>query len=125
MIRPRAYRRLVAWLACAALWLVVAAPVVSRVLAGPSAAAAMAMHCGESGDHGAHPGSPDPLAPSADACGYCGLLGHSPVLGSVPWLPTVAMVWPAPLEIVVAVPRAVGLRVLAAAPRGPPVRSDA
>ena len=66
MIRPRAYRCLVAWLACAALWLIIAAPVVSRVLAGPSVAAAMATHCGEGSDRGAHPETPDPLAPPAD-----------------------------------------------------------
>lgn len=125
MIRSRARRRFVAWLAFAALWLIVAAPVVSQCLAGPSVDMAMAMHCDGAMDHGGHGGMPDPLAPSMDKCGYCGLLGHSPVLGSVPWLPPLPLSCPARLEAVFPAMPPARLQVLAAAPRGPPVRLNA
>ncbi|WP_268746162.1 DUF2946 domain-containing protein [Dyella japonica] len=140
MIRRRTSRRFVAWLAIAAMWLLVAAPTISRALPGWAPAYASAMQ-GQGGDHSsmpAMPGMPDmpgmvhtpgtPPAPDMpgdpaqhlDHCGYCVLLSHTPLLsGGV-----VALLLATPLPVIapaMSTPASWHAQpVLSANPRGPP-----
>jgi hypothetical protein len=123
VIPLRASKRFLTWLALAAMWLVVLAPVVSQVRFADSAAAS------ESGWCGTHAPSPlesgHPHAPAAKLCGYCDLFGHSPVLLGVSRL-----VAPTPVAVHAPLPRShaphLPLRSLRfAAPRGPPLFLDA
>ena len=124
------HRRFIALLAITALWLLVAAPVISQIaqsrasysepgthcdgMAGMADHASMAMpeHGGKAhGDHG------DSMA----ACGYCGLFAHAT---TVPGAVYVAMFVPATPHWAVPVPASplpFTPRLLDAAPRGPPV----
>jgi len=111
-------------MALVAIWLIAAAPTVSRALAwsGPDLGAWCAEH-GLSDEHPSGPASPGDLIQHHERCGYCVLLSHSPLLaGGVPtitmaaWLPTAAPV------------TRQGLRwhaqpTLSARPRGPPSRT--
>ena len=114
------HQRLVAWLAMAAMWLTIVAPVVSRTLPGMGMSPAMA-GCGVHGAGDQHPELPLDPADPMDHCGYCTLLMHSPLVsgGSIVFL---AAVLPA-----IAMPRAwassIGpvTPVLSASPRGPPL----
>ncbi len=104
----------------AAMWLTIAAPVVSQTLATRGFNLG-----GEHAGHMGHPSSPHPHAPVVETCGYCGLLGHNPVLGGVAWLPPVL---PPTADIHSDrsdTPRWVPHSPLAAAPRGPPMLVNA
>ncbi|ULU23876.1 DUF2946 domain-containing protein [Dyella terrae] len=128
LIRRRTSRRFVAWLALAAMWLLVAAPTVSRVLPALVSVDAGAW-CANHGDDHADmagmpmPGMPDmPSDPSLhmDQCGYCAMLAHTPLLsGGV-----VALLLAAPLPAVTPDMRAMApwhaQPLLSANPRGPP-----
>ena len=122
MTRPRTRKHL-AWLAFAAMWLLVAAPVISQLLAASPGVPGIAAHCDE--HEGDSPSPPLPHIPTLTKCGYCDLLSDSPAVSSVPWLP------PAPLSSPYRIPRPLSepsfarMHFLAAAPRGPPVDADA
>nr|WP_165583142.1 DUF2946 domain-containing protein [Dyella soli] len=122
LIRNKAQRGYVAWLAMAALWLLVVAPSISRALppawTGPDLGAWCTGH-GLSEQHPS-PSSPDAPGPHADPCGYCVLLGHSPLLAAAPVVAPAALAMP-PLRPA-AVPALHGhaLPLLSANPRGPP-----
>jgi hypothetical protein len=113
---------LIAWLAMAAMWLVIAAPVISQVVQARSAFAELNTWCDAGiglSDHGSAPDQHP--ADHMAACGYCGLLGHAPTMPGaihvamfVPSTPT----WAVPLPVT-SLPAAA--HTLAAAPRGPPV----
>ena len=142
MIRGRTSRRFVAWLAVAAIWLLVAAPTVSRVLpallstdmAGPAAGMDHAAMPGMAGMAGmadmpgmVHPASmpgmpemPNDPAQHLDHCAYCAMLAHTPLLSGA----VLALLLAAPLPAVAPVARARIIwraqALLSAHPRGPP-----
>ncbi|SFS16493.1 Protein of unknown function [Dyella sp. OK004] len=120
MIRLRTQRRFVAWLAMAAIWLTIVAPVISQTLPTAGPMPGMGMMCGEHVEHAGHPASPHPHVPSMEHCGYCSLLSHTPVLSGAIWLPSVL-----PQNTYIPVlwrgaPAFSRHSPLAAAPRGPP-----
>ena len=92
MIRRRARRKTVAWLAMLAMCLLAIAPGISRILSTPSMAASMGEMCGDHEHHDAHDSKDHRHADALDACGYCVLVSHGTALGgtvvfSVPVLP--------------------------------------
>lgn len=113
------------------MWLLAAAPVVSQVLAASPvmhdrmAMADAAMHCDEHAGHGDDTSPLQPHAPSMAKCGYCDLLGHTPAISSVAWLPAAPP--PAPRHVLSfsSEPHVARMHPLAAAPRGPPVDANA
>lgn len=123
----RRIRVVFAWLALLALGLAIVAPVVSRTLAASTAhdaphamQMAMPMPAADTaaqppGDaHVDHDGMP------MEQCGYCGLLGHSPLLLVIAWLPGLSP-QPGPHPAVPTAPRRGPERsTLTAVPRGPP-----
>ncbi|QNK01493.1 DUF2946 domain-containing protein [Dyella telluris] len=140
MIRRRTSRRFVAWLAIAAMWLLVGAPTVSRVLpmlasgesgawcAGHAAGADLALMSDMPGmadmpgmvHMPGMPEQPGDPAQHMDHCGYCALLSHTPLLsGGV-----VALLLATPLPVVSpAAPASASWHaqpLLSARPRGPP-----
>jgi len=77
------HRHLTAWLGVFAIWLAIAAPLVSQWRIA-QAATPDAIVC--SAEHGAHR-APDARAAHdhalhLDACGYCGFFAHSPAIGA-------------------------------------------
>lgn len=118
-------RKHVAWLAFAAMWLLVVAPAISQVLtASPHvhgvAATGAAAACSEHADHGNDASTPQPHAPILAKCGYCDLLGESPVVSNVSWM---APAPPPPdrfAQPLFSAPRSSHRHPLVAAPRGPP-----
>lgn len=145
MIRRRTSPRLVAWLAVAAMWLLAAAPTVSRVL--PALVSQdMAAHAGHVAgmDHASMPGMddmsgmadmpgmvhmagmpgmpemPNDPAQHLDHCAYCTMLAHTPLLSGA----VLALLLAAPLPAVAPVARSSiawhAQPVLSAHPRGPP-----
>ena len=124
MFKRAAQQRFVAWLALAAMALIVLMPVISRTMPMDGAMAGMTsgsmdqchLHTGHQ-----HPGVPaHPDDPTA-RCGYCVLLSHTPVLGG-----GAALVVP-PAHWVSVVPHASlpndvpAGPLLSARPRGPPL----
>lgn len=83
----------------------------------------MDMHCDEHPERGSDPASPH--APALEKCGYCDLLGHSPLMISVAWLPMASPPSPYRLLTVLSAPRSPRLLSLATAPRGPPGNANA
>jgi hypothetical protein len=80
LLRRRAQRNAVTWLALFALSLILFVPTISRTLnVGSSMGMAMGGDCPI---HGAvpHHGQPPDANQTLDACGYCTLMCHSPVL---------------------------------------------
>ncbi|WP_161940595.1 DUF2946 domain-containing protein [Rhodanobacter thiooxydans] len=127
----RKIRVLFAWLALFALGLTIVAPVVSRTLASVAASSAhdaphamhmaMEMPAGDAGEqpsgdtHDDHDGMP------MEQCGYCGLLGHSPLLVVIAWLPGLLPQQASSRPVVPTAPRRGSERsTLTAVPRGPP-----
>lgn len=123
--------RLTAWLGLLALWLGLAAPVVTQMLAARESAAspavsfaelcsthaARAMHAlaGDSGEAG-----PQPSTHHDKSCGYCGFLAHHlPLAGSGFSVPRASMAFGPTVHA-----RALGFRLVARfspnRPRGPP-----
>jgi hypothetical protein len=126
VLKRAAQQRYVAWLAIAAMTLIVLMPVLSRMM--PADMPMMGMHadCGMNMDHAghAHPGIPGhPDDPTAH-CGYCVLLTHMPVVGS-----GVAILL-APLDLPAHSPQTARLHhapsatLLSANPRGPPLLAN-
>lgn len=130
VFRKRSRRRLVAWMAIAAMGLLMVLPTVSRSLEAlslvppmgsmqgamdmPMAPDCPAHQAGESHHHGT------PAAPSTDACGYCSLMFHSPALAwaTLPLLPALPST---PLRAQSVVPDAPTLPPLTRRSRGPPL----
>ncbi len=119
MIRSRAHRRFVAWLAMAAMWLTIVAPVVSQTLSSSRSTPALGASCDGHADDMTHPSPPH--GHLMEQCGYCGLLSHSPTLTGAVWLPHLL---PPAVDLPHGIPKALPWMrdtLLAAAPRGPPV----
>ncbi|ARP85292.1 DUF2946 domain-containing protein [Bordetella genomosp. 9] len=78
----RSRRPLAAWLALAAMWLIVFAPLVSQLIEAYRPIDPASEICSVSRPHGgSHHESPDnPLA----ACGYCGFLSGHPTVPTAP-----------------------------------------
>lgn len=128
MLKRAAQRRFVAWLAFAAMALIVLMPAISRSMSMSTDMdmSGMVMDADHPMDmahadhrHSSMPG--DPSDPTA-RCAYCVLLSHSPVTG-LAFAPIVLAVDLPALE-----PQAIAHRVapfaplLSAHPRGPPLR---
>ncbi|WP_175883485.1 DUF2946 domain-containing protein [Burkholderia sp. BCC0044] len=118
------HRQLTAWLGLLAIWIAIAAPLVSQWRIA-QAAAPEAIVC--STEHGAHRaadarGTHD-HALHLDACGYCGFFAHSPAIGA----PAAALLGSIPVVSVSAVASpavaARGDRYPRAYPRAPPERA--
>lgn len=126
MSRKLTHQRFVAWLAIAAMWLMIVAPVVSRSLPdapsmpGMDMGTDMGASCPGHGADAHHPSAPSEPSLHMDHCGYCTLLGHSPLLSGH----TIVFSPPA-LPVARVLPRwTFGTNyvepVLSANPRGPP-----
>ncbi|MCW8807065.1 MAG: DUF2946 domain-containing protein [Rhodanobacter sp.] len=120
-IRTRTIRSRWGWLALAAIWLTIVAPVVSQTLG--SRAAAMNGSCAQQANPLDSSATPHPRPPPHPMtfCGYCSLFQHSSVLASLDWQPS--LLPPAAFRPLVATPFPSwsGHSILAAAPRGPPI----
>lgn len=125
MIRQAALHRCVAWLALAAMALIVVMPAASRFIPVDNAMADMDGGCAMYAGNHLHPGIPGyPDDPTA-RCGYCTLLGHTPVVGLgmlLLHLPALRPTSPLPAAASQSAPFA---RLLSARSRGPPSRMDA
>lgn len=121
MARKSAHQRFVAWLAMAALWLTIVAPVVSRTLPDAQSMPDLGAWCTSHGLSDHHPPAPSAPPMHMDDCGYCTLLGHSPLVSSHAIVFLAPPSPPAPSLV----PWATGARyvepVLSANPRGPPL----
>ncbi len=102
------------------MWLLVAAPTITRVLPVPHAMAmAMGDECPEHAG-GQHPSAPDKSSPHMDLCGYCVLAGESPWLAGGVSVLSVASSSPALPPAVHSVIRWYARPSQGARPRGPP-----
>jgi hypothetical protein len=124
VLKRAAQQRFVAWLALAAMALLVLMPVLSRAM--PDAVMmGMGADCSMDAGHAGHqhrmPGHPDD--PTA-RCGYCVLLTHTPVVGMG------VAVWLAPIDFPGLSPQTIHSRdaahapLLSAHPRGPPLLAN-
>ena len=124
MLKRAAQQQFVAWLALAAMMLLVLMPVLSRAM--PNApmtgmGADCSMDAGHAGGPHGTPGHPDD--PTA-RCGYCVLLTHTPVVGMG------AAVLLAPIDLPGLPPQTFQPRdaafapLLSARPRGPPLLAN-
>ena len=122
MFRKRAQHGAVAWLAFAALGLLLVAPTISRTLAALLPASESCVLCADQVAGDTHTQMHhDPAAPSAlDACAYCTLISHNPVLTAA--LMSLLPVAPVSLPTTKLVARAAPmLRPFEVRPRGPPL----
>lgn len=127
MIRRAALHRCAAWLALAAVALVVMMPVVFRFLPAGAGMPSMGGDRAIGMRHGGHPAPARPGDPgdSMAWCGYCTLLNHTPVAGSgLPFFHVPALRPASPLDAV-ATPNASLARLLTARPHGPPAHVSA
>ncbi|WP_199098808.1 DUF2946 domain-containing protein [Dyella sp. ASV21] len=118
-----ASRRWVAWLALAAMWLLVVAPTLSRAMPPSWIAPDLGAWCTGHGLSTHHPGGPSaPGDPGEhlDRCGYCVLLGHSPLLTSGVILITAAAALPPSAPLAQPSTHGHARLLLGARPRGPP-----
>ncbi|KVL50977.1 hypothetical protein WS99_16890 [Burkholderia territorii] len=118
------YRHLTAWLGVFAIWLAIAAPLVSQWRIA-QAATPDAIVC--SAEHGAHrapdAGPAHDHALHLDACGYCGFFAHSPAIGGTA---AVSFAFVPARAVSAAAPHAVAARAdryPRAYPRAPPERA--
>lgn len=122
--RCATFHRCVAWLAVAAMALIMVMPAVSRFMPVDTAMACMGAGGAMHADNPPRPGAPNfPDDPTA-RCGYCALLGHTPVVGAGVLffhLPTLRPASPIDAIALQSTPFA---RFLSARPRGPPSRSN-
>ena len=122
VFRKTTQRRLVAWLALFAVWLAVAAPVISQVLPVGDAHLDLGAWCTGHGLADPPSGTPsDPHALHADKCGYCGLLGHSPLLSGDAIIPPEFARFSQRHELQTDLPAVDARPRLSASPRGPPL----
>ncbi|WP_267224524.1 DUF2946 domain-containing protein [Dyella silvae] len=119
MSRSRVRRRWVAWLALAAMWLAIAAPVISQTLPTAWAMPDLGPWCGGHAYDATSPSTP-PHDHLLEKCAYCGLLSESPTLTSTAWLPALLPLMTAMPPFETVAPPWTHLSPLAAAPRGPP-----
>ncbi|MGB3460553.1 DUF2946 domain-containing protein [Rhodanobacter lindaniclasticus] len=130
MRHTRKIRVLFAWLALFALGLTIVAPVVSRTLASVAASSvhdarhtmdmAAPIPAGHADSHPSDHAHVDHDDMLMEQCGYCGLLGHSPLLLVIAWLPGL-LPQAAPRQPVPTAPqRGPERSTLTAVPRGPP-----
>lgn len=123
IFRKASHSKLGAWLALAAMWLVVVMPVLSRSMPMPMPSMSAMGHDAEFSAHGLSeqhpPTSPDPSS-TLDKCGYCSLFCHSPMVAgnALRSLPPLAL--PAQTLLAPTVPAGPPPQLLSAAPRGPP-----
>lgn len=102
------------------MWLLVAAPTVSRALPSTWWSPDLGAWCTGHGLSDQHPTPAGDPADHADKCGYCVLLGHAPLLGGHA-APMVFAAWlPPPAPFVQANAPWHALPLLSANPRGPP-----
>jgi hypothetical protein len=81
VLKRAAQQRFVAWLALAAMSLLVLMPVLSRTMSVDAPMMGIDAGCNMAMDHADHHGMPShPDDPTAH-CGYCVLLTHTPVVG--------------------------------------------
>lgn len=120
VIRGRTAHRWVAWLAIAAVWLLVAAPTVSRTLAATDAWPELGAWCTGHGLDQHHPSAPEAPGLHTDECGYCALLGHNPALTGHSAAAPMAALLPAAAPVHEAPGHWRALPWLSAHPRGPP-----
>lgn len=104
----------------AAMWLLVAAPTISRSLPPTGAWPELDAWCTGHGLDEHHPSTPDAPALHTDECGYCALLGHSPLLAGAAHAPSVAAALPVAVPLEEAYWHWHPLPLLSAHPRGPP-----
>lgn len=124
VFRKATHRRFVAWLAMAAIWLTVVAPVISQTLPVEQAWPDQEAWCTSHGLSDQHPSMPSDPSMHMDKCGYCALLGHSPLLSgsvSVALQPSLLAaqaptLWTPGIDVVEP--------ILSANPRGPPLTSN-
>ncbi|WP_430390662.1 DUF2946 domain-containing protein [Dyella sp. 20L07] len=124
MLRRKANRQLITWLAWLAMAFIVVVPLVSRVLPPPAAMQDMVGMMGGDCPHTMasvnHSAIPDHSPDSTDRCGYCVLLDHQSLLAAH-----------IILHLLPAAPRVIALAIfddadvptthhLNARPRGPP-----
>nr|WP_239538103.1 DUF2946 family protein [Dyella mobilis] len=125
-MKRASHRRFVAWLALAAMALVVLMPVLSRAMPADAPMMGMdagcTMHEGHAGHP--HPGTPNhPDDPTA-RCGYCVLLTHTPVVDSGLAVLFAPLDLPA-LSLQIAKPGSIAATpLLSAHPRGPPLTAN-
>jgi hypothetical protein len=125
VLKRAAHQRFVAWLALAAMALLVLMPVLSRSMPVDAPMMGMDAGCSMGMEHAAHqhgmPGHPDD--PTA-RCGYCVLLTHTPVVAM-----GVALLL-APADLPTLSPQtfqprsASNVPLLSASPRGPPLLAN-
>lgn len=109
-------RRYIGWLAVVAMLLLVAMPVVSRVLAQTDLVAGLdCMHAS-----GKSPGSPQAPVDPGESCGYCVLLHDSPFVGTPAVVLLPLPVPSTPLLLGVTQRAAPFAPAAGARPRGPP-----
>jgi hypothetical protein len=120
--RSSTRRGFVAWLATAALWLLVVAPTISQTLSSFSAAPDLGAWCTGHGlsDEHPSPATPHDPGPHTDKCGYCVLLGHSPLLAGGSLATTITALVPEAAPVAGTAHRWYALPLLSAQPRGPP-----
>jgi hypothetical protein len=121
VLRNKAPRQFVAWLAMLAMALIVGMPVISRGMPMAGSMPGMNDACAHQMVGMKHPASPDCPADATDRCGYCVLLDHHSVLasGNVLYLLPVA---PSPaVAVLAAADDAYTAPILSAHPRGPPL----
>jgi hypothetical protein len=131
VLKRAAQQQYVAWLALAAMALIVLMPVFSRAMPGDMPMMGMNTGCGMDMAHmdmghanHLHPGMPGhPDDPTA-RCSYCALLTHSPVasLGFAVLLAPIDLPTPAPQTL--QPPSTVSAPLLSARPRGPPLLAN-
>ncbi|VVE39196.1 hypothetical protein PHO31112_04054 [Pandoraea horticolens] len=119
------YRHLTAWLGVLAMWLAIAAPLVSQWRIA-QAATSDVMVC--SAEHGSHrqpdAGRTHDHARHLDVCGYCGFFAHSPAINAPDVAPFASVCVVS--ATVVATPPAVAVcteQYPRAYPRAPPERA--
>jgi hypothetical protein len=124
VLKRAAQQRYVAWLALAAMALIVLMPVFSRAMPGDMPMMGMNTGCNmDDMGHADHqypgmPGHPDD--PTA-RCAYCALLTHSPVVGLGFAVLLAPLDLPAPSPQTTHPRSAVPAPLLSARPRGPPL----
>ncbi len=102
------------------MWLLVAAPTISRSLPSTGAWPELGAWCTGHGLEEHHPAAPDGSAWHTDECGYCALLGHSPLLSGAALAAPAAALLPALAPSIDADWPWHPLPLLSAHPRGPP-----
>ena len=123
IFRKASHSRLVAWLAFAAMWLVVVMPVLSRSMPMPMHSMGAVDPDAEFSAHWLSeqhpPTSPDPSS-TLDKCGYCSLFCHSPIVAGDALLTLPPLALPAQTLLAPTVPAGPPPQRLSTAPRGPP-----